>query len=466
VIRFTTDAHSRREWLRLGGLAGLGLALPRLRAASSRAPGFGRAKSVLLVFLSGGQSQLETWDMKPDAPVEVRGAFRPIRTTVPGTVVSEHLPHLARLAHRYTIVRNVSHEDADHGSAAYLALTGQYHARRSGNPPVSPADLPTFGAVLHRVRPCRRLPFSAAHLNAPALVPEVPAPGQFAGLLGRKFEPLVIGDVTENPVPLVGLDRQPALSSARLAERRSLLAQVENSCRGMEKRPALLDMEASYRQAYELLSSPKVRQTFDLSREPAGLRDRYGRHRPGQSCLLARRLIEAGLPLVTVIWSHSNRGQDRDPNDTDVYGWDTHNDIFEALKEHLLPRFDRTFAVLLDDLEQRGLLDSTLVVCMGEFGRAPLVAKEKTFAGTTPGRKHWPAAYSVVLAGAGVRQGAVVGATDRRAAYVKGSAVGPWDLAATLYHALGIDPTGHYTDATDRPYPLATGKPVLDLYGK
>jgi hypothetical protein len=213
-----------------------------------------------------------------------------------------------------------------------------------------------------------------------------------------------------------------------------------------------------------LLAAPQVRRAFDLGQEPAALRDRYGRHRTGQACLLARRLVEAGVPFVTVVLCLSNRGQDKAPGRTDAYGWDTHNDIFEALEHHLLPRFDQTFATLLQDLKQRGLLDSTLVVCMGEFGRAPLVALERTFAGKSPGRKHWAGAYSIVVAGADVTRGGIVGASDRHGAHVQGTPLGPGDVAATMFHALGIDPSGHYTDPTSRPFPVATGKPITDLY--
>src|SRR5208283_5264439 len=188
------------------------------------------------------------------------------------------------------------------------------------------------------------------------------------------------------------------------------------------------------------LDAPRCRQAFDLSQEPEAVRDRYGRHRSGQACLLGRRLVEAGLPWVTVLWNHNIRGQDKEPHETDLYGWDTHNDIFDALKDHLLPRFDLSFSTLLEDMEERGLLDQTLVVCMGEFGRAPRVALERGFAGSTPGRKHWAAVYSIVMAGAGVAPGGVVGASDRQAAYPQSSPFGPWDVAATMFHALGIDP--------------------------
>ncbi len=454
---------SRRAWLRcgLGGLlTGLASAA-RGKTEQPTFPGFGKAKSVLVVFASGGQSQLDTWDPKPDAPEEIRGAFRTIPTSVSGSRICEHLPLVAQLADRYTLLRNVSHDDLDHGSATYLTLTGQYHPRKSGNPPPAPTDYPTQGAVLHRVRPDKHLPYSAVHVNGPVLVPELPSPGQNAGFLGRAYDPLVLGDVTEEDVAVRGLETLPDLSAARRDGRRSLLDEVEN---GSPADATLRAMDVSYRKAYDLLGSRAVRQAFDLTREPQAVRERYGLYRSGQACVLARRLVEVGVPWVTVLFNHTIRGQDKKPDDTDAYGWDTHNDIFVALKEHLLPRFDRTFSALLLDLEQRGLLDETLVVCLGEFGRAPRVALEKSFAGASPGRKHWAAVYSIVLAGAGVARGGVVGASDRMGAYPNGAAVGPWDVMATLFAALGVDPAGHYADLTGRPYPIATGKPIGALY--
>jgi hypothetical protein len=460
---------SRREWLRLGGLglAGLrtGAAQGRTNAARAlESPGFGKARSVLLLYASGGQSQLDMWDPKPDAPEAIRGAFRPIATSVPGTLLCEHMPRLARLAHLYTLVRSASHEDTDHGSATYLALTGQYHPRRSSNPPVRSTDYPTYGALVQRVRPPEKFPYAAVHLNGPALVPEVVAPGQFAGFLGRPCEPLLLGDVNSEAVAIHGLDPLPELPPGRLEARRSLLQALDDSRRALERDRALLDMNTLYRQAYELLSAPQCRLAFDLEREPLVVRERYGRHRAGQACLLARRLVEAGVPFISVIWNQSNRGQDRAPNETDAYGWDTHNDIFDALEHHLLPRFDSTLAALLTDLEQRGLLDQTLVVCMGEFGRAPRVALEANFAGVSPGRKHWAGVYSLLMAGAGVARGGLYGSSDRHGAYPRLDPVGPWDVAATMLASLGIDPSGHYLDPNGRPYPLCTGRPIRGVY--
>jgi hypothetical protein len=435
---------------------------PLTSAPAGRTPGFGKARSVILVYASGGQSQIDMWDMKPDAPAEVRGDFKPAATRVPGVRVCEHLPRLARLADRYTILRSVSHDDLDHGSATYLALTGHQHPRKSSNPPPQPTDFPTYGSLLHRVRPDRQLTHSAVHVNGPALVPEVVGPGQFAGFLGRGYEPLHVGDVTETVEELRGLEPLDDVTDERRERRRALLKQLEGG--STLSGPAARELEAYRGQAHDLLESSRFHKAFDLEQEPSKIRDAYGRHRSGQACLLARRLVEAGVPWITVVWNHTNRGQDKAPEDTDLYGWDTHNDIFTALKDHLLPRFDVSFSALLTDLEQRGLLETTLVVCMGEFGRAPLVALEPKFAGSSPGRKHWAGVYSVVLAGAGVTRGGVVGSSDRTGGYPESNPVGPWDVAATMFAALGVDPSAHYTDLAGRPYALTDGKPVAALY--
>ena len=462
----------RRQWLRIGGLAALGAVLPsgqpawcaRPASAAQSLTGFGRAKSVILVYTSGGQSQLDTWDPKPDAPEGIRGEFGSISTPVAGVRLGEHMPRLAALADRYTIVRSVSHDDLDHGSATYLTLTGRFHPKKSSNPPPSPGDEPNLGAVLKRVRPGGRFPYEAVCVNGPALVPESIAPGQDGGFLGRDYAPLLLGDVSSQPIAIPCLDPLPELNALRLEARASLRQQLDRACAALERDAPLADMNGLYRQAFDLLARPQTRQAFDLAAEDPETRDRYGRHRPGQACLLARRLVEAGVPLVTVVWNHTNRGQDKQPDNIDLYGWDTHNDIFYALKEHLLPRFDAGFSTLLTDLDQRGLLDQTLVLCMGEFGRAPRIALEANFAGRTPGRKHWASVYSIVAAGAGVRGGAVYGASDRIAAHPQSDPVSPGDIAATIFFALGIDPAGHYQNRQGRPFAIAAGKPITGLW--
>ncbi|MGE0610163.1 MAG: DUF1501 domain-containing protein, partial [Pirellulales bacterium] len=297
------------------------------------------------------------------------------------------------------------------------------------------------------------------------LLPETPGPGQDGGLLGRAYDPLVVGDVADAREALPGLSLQHGLPLARLNRRLNLMQALdEGSPRHWPADEAARDVDRAYEQALEMIASPAAREAFDLAAEPAALRDRYGRHRSGQALLLARRLVEAGVPYINAIWNHANRGQDRDPLETDLYGWDTHNDIFDALRDRLLPRFDQSFSALIEDLDQRGLLDDTLVICMGEFGRAPQVAQERRFAGSSPGRKHWPTVYSIALAGAGVQRGAVVGASDRLGGEPASERFGPWDVAATIFNALGISPSQHYTDILGRPFPVSLGRPIEAVY--
>jgi len=463
----------RRDWLRLGGLAGLSWALPgflpgQARAEDSQAaqlPGFGKAKSVIVVFASGGQSQIDTWDPKPNAPAEIRGAFHSIATSVPGVRFCEHMPSLAGIADKLCVVRNMSHEDLDHGSAFYLANTGRYHRRRSANPLPSGDDSPCFGSVLQRVRPSTDFVTTSVHLNGPAEVPNIVAAGQFGGFLGKGYDPLTLGDVTKGDVAIPSLLPHADIPPVRLQARQSLLYSVERAAADMQTDKTTMEKNALYAQAFQMLSKQETRTAFDLSVEPDSIRDRYGRGRAGQACLLARRLVEAGVPFINVIWSHNNRGQDHFPNDTDQYGWDTHNDIFDGLQHHLLPRFDQGFSALIEDLDQRGLLDDTLVICMGEFGRAPLVALEKRFAGSSPGRKHWSWVYSIAMAGAGVTGGSVVGASDSRGAYPAVDPYGPWDVMATVFSALGIDPHQEYRDPLNRPFRVCEGKVMEAVYG-
>lgn len=473
--RCGTDGRiNRRTYLQLAGLSAfVGLTPARLASASdsegAAAAGASRqvrrAKSVIVVLTSGGQSQLDTWDPKPEAPLEVRGEFRPIATAVPGTIICEHLPRLARLADKYTIIRTMSHADLDHGSAVYLSLTGRYHPRITSNPPPRPTDFPSLMSVYKRLRPEAGTIDPAIQINGPAIVaPQDIAPGQFGGLLGRDYDPLFIGDVNTDEEVMPGLAPLPDLSSVRIRQRESLLAAINRTYESLDAVSRVTDLQGQYRKAFELLQNPQTRRAFDVSSEPLPIRRRYGRNRAGQACLVARRLAEAGVPLITVVWNHHSRGQDREPGNGDAYGWDTHNDIFDALRNRLLPRFDQSFSALLEDLETREMLDETLVVCMGEFGRAPVVALEPNFAGASPGRKHWSAAYSVLLAGAGIARGKIVGKTDRHGAYPVSDRFGPWDLAATIFSALGIDPAGHFFDRLERPFPISVGSPIHAAY--
>jgi len=469
MLRFVAERRlpggrlSRSEFLRLGGLASVAALQRRAAGSESETSEIPRAKSVIIVFASGGQSQFETWDPKPEAPVVVRGEFGAIATAVPGTFVCEHMPRLATMSDRYALIRTMSHQDVDHGSAVYLTLTGQYHQRISSNPPPRPTDTPSILSVYKRLQPHAGTIAPSIELNGPAIVaPMEIAPGQFGGLLGRDFDPLIVGNVNEPTIAVPGLALQPDLPTVRLRDRQQLLSAVDEFVRDGTDR--LVGVESQYRKAFELLDAPTTRQAFDLSAEPESLRDRYGRNRSGQACLLARRLAQAGVPLITVVWNHHSRGQDTQPDVDDMIGWDTHNDIFDVMRRQLLPRFDQTISALLEDLQARGMLDDTLVICMGEFGRAPLVALERSFAGASPGRKHWAATYSIMLTGAGVTPGQVIGRTDRQGAYPASESYGPWDIAATVFAALGIDPAGHYLDPFERPYPITVGKPITAAY--
>lgn len=442
------DGLTRREWLRAGAISALGLTLPdlsRLRAQAPTAPR--KARACIVAFLFGAPAHQDVWDLKPHAPQEVRGEFLPIATSVPGIHVGEHVPLIAQQAHRFAIVRSVSHPDNTHTVAMHYALTGRRHAQPDTNPQNKPSDFPTFGAVLRYLRPSSGSLPSGISLNAPAN--QVSAanhifPGFFAGLLGASYDPLFVAQDPSRP------DFQPfpvAIGDERrrYQERRTLLEAVDGQRRALDRVGAVQALDAHTASALDLVTSPAARRAFDLSLESDRLRERYGKSPFGQGLLLARRLVEAGVPLVTVNWARD-----------DAY-WDTHANNFKLLKGSLLPPFDRAFSALLDDLAQRGLLDETLVVCLGEFGRTPTINK-------AAGRDHWAACNSVVLAGGGVRGGQVYGASDRRAAYPITPPVSPDDLAATIYATLGIDPRTPIRDGLGRPLSLCDGTPIAGLF--
>jgi Protein of unknown function (DUF1501) len=451
------EGYSRREWLRLGGLGSLGLSLTNLvqaRASDAdspapRDPSFGRAKACIVLFMFGAPAHQDIWDLKPEAPAGIRGEFRPISSAVPGLFVGEHIPRLAMMADQYTLIRSVTHPDNTHTVAMHYMLTGVRHARPATNPRNAPDDFPCFGAVVNHLgsrgsggghRRASILP-SAVSLNAPAN--QVSAnnhifPGFFAGQLGAGFDPMFVPQNADapdfQPLPsLLGIDR--------IADRRRLLQAVDGQARAIERVAAVRDLETYQARAIDLVTSHAARRAFDLGLEPESVRTRYGSTPFGQGCLLARRLVEAGVSLVTVNW-------ERD----DAY-WDTHANNFESLRTKLLPNMDRGMTALLEDLRQCGLLDETLIVWLGEFGRTPRI-------NTVAGRDHWAPCNTVLLAGAGVPGGLVVGASDRIAAYPARDPVTPEDLAATVYHLLGIDPTTQLRATDGRPLMLSQGTPV------
>ncbi len=446
------DGITRREFLRVGGLGLAGLTLPGLLAAQARGQGAPRprAKSVIQLFMWGGPSQHETFDPKPNAPDAIRGQFRPIATRVPGIRISEHLPRMARMADRYAIVRSLTHTGVNHSTSAYHMLTGHIHFNPGTLRLPTPNDYPHVGCAAAQFgRQPRDLP---AYVSLPSLLLDGggEVPGQGPGFLGQRHAPfLVQGDPTRADFSIETLHLPADQNPARLQGRKSLQAALDREGDRLARLPAARNLTGHYERAFRFLQSPAARRAFHLAAEPARLRERYGHHPFAQSCLLARRLVEAGVPLVTVYWNS--------PALTTNQSWDTHGDSFNRLQNHLLPPFDQAMTAFLEDLSSRGLLDETLIVWMGEFGRTPRINR-------TAGRDHWGFCQSILLAGAGVRGGQVYGSSDAHAAYAAELPVSPDDLAATVFDVLGIRLDQEMHDAQGRPLSLCTGRPILGLF--
>lgn len=449
------DGITRREALRVGGLALTGLTWSdwlRARAAAGQTTNRkASAKACILIYNYGGPSHIDTWDLKPDAPREIRGQFRPIATRVPGLSITEHLPRLAALADRYAVVRSVGHGDNDHAIGAYLTLTSHSHPKHTIlgiEPPASPQDMPSMGSVVSKLRPVRKPLFSYVTLGDLRHLGNHDSMGQNAGCLGKAYDPFTLpfARPIEGPLDMSGITSVlGAVDQPRLDHRHRLLDEMTRLAPALEKTASLRHLDESVRKAHELLASSASRDAFDLEREPPKVRDFYGSTPFSQNCLLARRLVEAGVPMITV-YSWGNRD------------WDTHGDNFRHLKDTLLPGTDRAVSALLEDLRLRGLLDETLVVWMGDMGRTPRI-------NPSAGRDHWSFCYSVVLAGGGIRGGQVLGSSDRSAAYPAMNPVGPADIAATIYRCLGIDPAAHVMDQQGRPISICPGKPIEALLG-
>ncbi|MCS6850631.1 MAG: DUF1501 domain-containing protein [Gemmataceae bacterium] len=454
------DGLTRREMLRIGGIGTLGLSWPTLlRAARGPATGdrtFGKAKACIFLFLTGGPPQHETWDPKPDAPSEIRGDLKPIPSVVPGLYVGELMPRTARVADKCCVLRAVSTNDNAHSSSGYWMLTGYPHVPTNveNAKPGPPNDHPTLGAVIRKLRRPRGL------LPAAVTLPEhlwntggIPWPGQDAGFLGRSANPWLLHcDPNEPNFQIAGLSLSSELPPLRLQQRQSLWAQINRHFDSLSRQGALLPHDALMQQAFDLLRSPQARQAFDLEREPPKLRDRYGRHRFGQSVLLARRLVEAGVSLVQVNWTRDKDNDDSSPM------WDTHRKNEYYLRQKLMPPFDAAYSALLEDLSDRGLLDETLVVLAGEFGRTPRINKNG-------GRDHWGHVFSVALAGGGVRGGQVLGASDAIGGQPRDGRVQPQDLAATIFHCLGLPPDTELHDTLGRPIPFSRGEVIHRVFG-
>jgi hypothetical protein len=432
----TCDGVSRRSFLKVGflGLAGMTLAdRLALKATANEAGRPTPDTAVILVWLGGGPSHIDMYDLKPDAPAEFRGEFRPVPTNVPGTWIGEHLPRHAPLMDKMSVVRSVTHTNAGHGMGTHWMMTG-YVPTIEINDNLNPAA----GSVVARLRGA-----NAPQLPAYVCVPSVP-PSANAAYLGVACNPFSPGNDPNNAgFSVRDLRLAPQVNLDRFRNRRELLGGLDNLRRDVDTQGSAEGYDRFYREAFEIVTGDRARTAFDIHSEDPRVRDRYGRDSWGQSTLLARRLVEAGVTFVTV-----NMG-----------GWDTHNNNFQSLRNSNLPRYDRALAALVEDLHERGLDRKVLVVTYGEFGRTPRV-------NTTAGRDHWPGAMSVVFAGGGLRMGQMIGATDARAEYPRERAVGPQDVLATMYHVLGIDYRHEFFDAAQRPIPvLNEGRPIAELVG-
>lgn len=444
---------TRRELVQAGfsGMLGLGLA-DVAAAAPTRPRARPRARSVVLVFMTGAPAHQDIWDVDLSRPLEYRGEARPMPTSVPGIEITEHLPKVARLAHRYAIVRSMHHNTNVHEFGTHYILAGVDEVPPGARHFATRADWPAMGSIVSWARPSPGgLPTSVilpTYLNA-----GYGFSGQSAGMMGTRWDPWIVDrDPSKPEFRVPELQPSPGITVERLAQRRALLARVEAHQRELGALPETRQISENQEKAFDTLTSPATRDAFDLAREPAALRDRYGRHLFGQSLLLARRLVEAGVGLV-----QANMGA--------MNNWDTHTDNFGQLKNRLLPPFDQAFSAFLEDLDARGLLAETLVICVGEFGRTPKVGTDNGGGITAAnGRDHWGGVFSAVFAGAGVRGGQVIGKSDEAAAYPDGEAYLPSDLSATVFTALGIEPQGEFHDMQGRPMPISRGRVISPLY--
>ncbi len=433
------DGMSRRDCLRLGtaSLFGLGMNLPTLlqAAASQPSPRTSNEVSLIYLFLHGGLSTIDTFDLKPDAPAEFRGEFKPIATTVPGLQLCEHLPRLAQQAKRFSLIRSFRHHNSDHGAADHYMLTG-YFPQAGFNPDLKPNNQrPAHGSIIARTLGPRGSvpPYVCLPKMHPSCGPSY---------LGAAAAPFVIdADPNAPRFSVPDVVPPPTLDAARLENRRAMLRQLDRFQRAAEGRIHAQAQSVSVFQqkAFDLMTSAEARKAFDIASESPRLRDEYGRNNLGQSCLMARRLVEAGVRAVTI--DHSN--------------WDTHDANFKTLKDPLLPALDAGLGTLLRDLAQRGLLEKTLVVVTGEFGRTPRINKNA-------GRDHWGPAFTVLLAGGGIQGGRVIGKSDPRAERPAEDPHGPEDLFATLFRQLGINPEEEFHTPEGRPVKIVNNGKVID----
>lgn len=440
----------RRSLLKIGALGMAGMSLPQLLRAEAATKGTSRkratAKSVILLFQFGGASHIDSFDPKPNAPAEIRGEFKTISTKVPGIQVTEHLPHMAALADKYALIRSVRHKSSSHNPGAYYSLTGREPLINIVTLNASAIDFPHPGAIVSYLDKSERKvpPF----VSLPTMIADGPfrTPGEFAGLLGKMYDPLwVLKDPNADDFNFTELALPPGVDVHRLDERGAMLKELDELSRLADK-AAVQGMNDYRSRAIDLLTSPATQKAFALHEEVDKVRDRYGRTTYGQSVLLARRLVEAGVRFVTVYYS---RG---------ISGWDTHKDNFATLKGSRLPQTDQTVSALLEDLQARGLLDETLVYWTGDFGRTPKINKDA-------GRDHWPPCQTVLMAGGGIRGGQVYGSSDATGGYPVDNPLRPDDITATVFHALGFDPATLIYDQLNRPMPISAGTPIGGVFG-
>jgi hypothetical protein len=456
---FAPQLFARRTLLKASMFGSAGWSMASALKANETQPvgqfqdssGLGKAKQCLLLFMWGGPSQLDTFDPKPLAPDAIRGPFKPIATNVPGIDFSENFRLLSQRADKLAVIRSLGHDDPAHLSSGHTILTGHLPPiNKSDAAPPSDRDSPHIGCVMSKLRPSVgalpsfvTLPWLAYHPAAPG----GQSPGQHSGWLGHEYDPLLVSGDPNAPgwqVPSLALIE--GQTSDRLLRRQHLLASIDAQRRLIDHsiRPGQVTMQQQT--AFGLLTSPSVRQAFDLERETAETRDRYGRNIHGQCVLLARRLLDQGVPFVSVNWH--NDGQNF---------WDTHGNNFNRLKNDLIPPADRALSAVLDDLSQSGRLDETLVVWVGEFGRAPVI-------NGSAGREHHPYCYNALMAGGGIRGGQVYGASDSRGAYPSENPISPHDLVATMYRALGVSPESVLHDSLNRPHRVLAGRPIDELF--
>jgi hypothetical protein len=451
------DLLDRRELLHIGGLSLAGLSLPTLlqgtAGAASRPAGrsFGKAKSCIILYLSGGPAQLDTFDPKPDAPEDIHGEFTTIATSVPGIRFSELVPRTARWMHKIGLVRTMAHTHNDHGRGSYWMFTGYPYL---GSVPdvnsMSRADMPHMGSIVAKLAPGHGPMFPFGLVPHRMDVAGGRRAGQFAGSLGGRYDPLLTGgNPNDDNFRLEHLPLAPNEEAAVLRRRLTLADQLGAQTRQLHELAINQAIRDNQARALDVISSEAVRQAVDLTAAPPGERERYGRNLFGQSVLLGRRLLEAGARLVQCNWQRT-QGKNG-------FAWDTHWNNFSAHKEDLVPPYDQAFDALMTDLERTGRLDETLVVVAAEFGRSPRITRSNS------GREHWPDCYSVLLAGGGIKGGQAYGRSDKNAAYPATTPTSPADFTATIYHCLGIDPHRETHDQTGRPFRLSPGNAIAEL---